>query len=111
MQLKPVANGEFRVSSGAFRDKTGEISVHLASLATKERVLLAFSIFSLAEVSADVPRRLGLRVSRDPLPDDDSHALLSPNPSKTKASELAGCCKFVVLQPPANTSAAVPDEG
>lgn len=99
-QLKPREGGAFEVSSVAFRDKSGEISVHLSSLTTKELALARFPTFSLAALPAGTPRKHGLAVSRDPLPEDSSHALICPKTSKGQARLLAEACELVVLKPP-----------
>lgn len=89
-QIVPGDDGKPRPSSAAFRDReTGEISVHLSSLTTKEAALERFPEFSLAEIPAGLPRSLGYSVARDPikddsiLPDDPSHALVCPPPSRS----------------------------
>jgi len=99
-QVKPLADGGFRVSSAAFRDKTGELSVHVASLTDGERALGGYPLYSLAQLSASVPRSLGFSVSRDPLPNDNSHALICPKASKGHASKLAQSCTWAFLREP-----------
>jgi hypothetical protein len=74
----------FDISSAAFRDKSGELSVHLASLTSRDRALAAFPTFSLGELQARIPRMLGMIVCRDPLPEDASHALICPAAKKDR---------------------------
>ena len=99
--LKPLEDGSgFGVSSAAFRDKTGELSVHLAALTSDARVLAEYPTFSLGELQAGVPRGLGMLVCRDPLPEDASHTLICPAASKSQAKKLAEACALVVTRPP-----------
>lgn len=100
--LKTRADGGFDVSSAAFRDKSGELSVHLSSLTTRTRALSSYPTFSLAEFAAGVPRELGMGVCRDPLPEDPSHALVFPSASKGQAKRLAERCILVVTTPSAS---------
>ncbi len=104
-QLKPIDGTGFEISSAAFRDKTGDLSVHLASLTTRERVLASWPAFSLAELRAAVPRSLEMKVVRDPLPEDPSHALVCPYATKRQAKELARRSTLVVTVPPAPSGA------
>ena len=90
LQIVPDDKGNPRPSSAAFRDRqSGEVSVHISSLTDSGTVLERYPYHSLAEIRARLPRSLGYTVVRDPiqndseLPDDPSHALLCPSPSKT----------------------------
>ena len=70
-----------RASSAAFDDGIdGEVSVHLASLTTTDRVLEGRRDDSVVALPARFPRSLGHVVVRDPKPDDPSHALICPPP-------------------------------
>lgn len=72
-------NGNVRVSSVAFIDRrSGEVSVHRARYSTTDRALQNHPTHSLAEILADVPRKLGHDVVADPTEDDPSHTLITP---------------------------------
>jgi hypothetical protein len=103
----PQADGTYRLSSAAFLDNhTGEVSVSLAALSTPEKVLSAYTNFSLVELRAGVARALGYRLVRDPTPEDPSHALICPPPDRSKnqrkadARRMAAEARWVVFRPP-----------
>jgi hypothetical protein len=81
--------GVYRVSSAAFKDDDdGEICVHLAKLTTKEKILEKYPENGLVEIAANLPRTLGFTVVHDPLPEDDSHALICPPSNQSKKTRL-----------------------
>lgn len=94
-------DGQVRPSSIAFIDRrSGEVSVHLASiLIDPARALAGRPADSLAAVQVRHPRTLGYAIVRDPQPDDPSHALICPCPTKSHARQLARQSTWVV--PPA----------
>ena len=57
-------DGTHRPSSAAFLDgHTGEVSVHRATLTSKDQILLLYPSVGLAEILAGLPRSLGHLVS------------------------------------------------
>lgn len=98
-QLKRDA-GTVRASSEAFRDNTDEMSVHLASLTSVKLVLKNYPNFSVAELTTEFVRSLGLNVMRDPLPEDPSHALVCPCATKGGAKQLAKMAALVATPSP-----------
>jgi hypothetical protein len=106
--LCPIEDGGFRPSSAAFLDnRSGEVSVHVASLTTAELVLRDRPGEGIAEILAHVPRSLGHAIVRDPTEQDRSHALICPpvgrgrGRRKQDARLMAGQARWVV-QPPAD---------
>jgi hypothetical protein len=91
-------NGIWRASSGAF--KTQEMSVHISSLTTIENALEGYAEFSLAEFPASLPRRFGLRIVRDPTPEDPSHAFVCPKATGGQAKIFKEESIFAVLKLP-----------
>lgn len=94
--------GNVRPSSAAFRDDlSGEISVHIAALTSKETVLDGHPDHSIASITARDARDQGYLVVRRPEADDPSHALLIPGPQLTptsvikRARKLAKAAKWV----------------
>jgi hypothetical protein len=105
--FQPTEGGGWRPSSVVFLDRrTGEVSVHVASLTTREAVLAPYPSHSLVALKASVPRALGHLVSPDPLADDKSHAVICPppglGPSKLKANarRMALQATWIVLRNP-----------
>jgi hypothetical protein len=92
--------GEWRLSSVAFIDRRGELSVELSSLTTAEQSLVRYPEHSLAEVKAIVFRERGYGVVPDPLPDNMAHALVSGKITKTHAREIARAAVWVILRRP-----------
>src|SRR5262245_86596 len=92
--------GEWRLSSVAFINRRGELSVALSSLPTVEQSLAWYPEHSLAEVKAMVLRERGYRVRPDPLPDNVAHALVSGKITKTHAREIARVATWVILRRP-----------
>jgi len=95
--------GEVRPSSIAFRDvRSGEVSVHRATLATVDGVLGPYPADSLAAVEAAVPRAHRYTVASDPQPEDPSHCVLcSPDGRRNKKAEraMALAARWVLLRP------------
>src|SRR5262249_60054882 len=77
--------GTWRLSSVAFIDRRGELSVEISSLTTAEQALARYPEHSLAEVKAAVFRERGYGVIPDPLPDNMAHALVSGRITKAHA--------------------------
>lgn len=81
-------DGSSRLSSLAFRDKRGEISVHLAKLTNPETVLQSHPGDGIVAITAGQARALGYRIALDPTPADQSHALICAPPERgTKEKE------------------------
>jgi hypothetical protein len=91
--------GGWRVSSAAFIDRRGELSVDLASLTTVEWSLAGYPEHSLAEVKVAVIREKGYGVVRDPLPENAAHALVRGRMTKAYAREIARATLWKVLRP------------
>ncbi|HSQ23123.1 MAG TPA: hypothetical protein VLN44_01870, partial [Pyrinomonadaceae bacterium] len=78
-----VTNGTSRVSSAAFKghDKDLELSTHIARLTTLDWVFgTPPDSLGVAEILAQYPQELGLRVEHDPEPNDYSHAVIHLSP-------------------------------
>ena len=100
-------DGKFRPSSVAFLDGySGEVSVHIAALTDREKVLEGRPNDSLVEINAGVPRSLNHAIVRDPTDKDPSHALICPPSDKSKnqrkkdARKMTDQARWVVLQKP-----------
>lgn len=94
-------DGSVRPSSVAFTDRrSGEVSVHRALLTTLAVVSAARPGDRVVEVTAGLVRSLGCIVVAAPLPDDPSHALICPSPSKAVARKLAEQARWVAQPPP-----------
>jgi hypothetical protein len=94
-----VANedGTKRISSAAFKDGNGELSVNVASLTTPRRVLQGRPDDRLAQLQARIPRSLKLNVMMDVKPGDPSHAVICPEASKSQARRMAAGATLVDL--------------
>ena len=84
--------------------RSGFASVNRAAMTTQTIVLRDFPWMGLAEVEARVPRANEHGVVRDPLPDDESHALLVPSETlkkgrKEAARRIAKAARIVVPIP------------
>lgn len=95
--VKDEATGRLRLSSAAFRDNRKEISVHLSSLITASDSLSrgGDGIIGLVSITAGQARSLDQGVVRDPLPDDEAHALICGRQSKTTRRHLAATAVWV----------------
>lgn len=81
-----------------------EVSVDLARLTTPEQSLSRAprAGFGLGSLTVGVPRSLGLRVRRDPLPGNPAHALIVGNDSIETCRRLARATDVLVHpNPPA----------
>jgi hypothetical protein len=97
--LHATTAGEVRPASIAFIDRlSGELSVHLASLANIDGVLSGHAEESVAAIAAAIPRSLGYALVRDPTPEDPSHALICPSPRRPDAKKLATASIWIVLR-------------
>jgi len=98
-QIVQEPDGSVRPGSFAFQDNTStsELSVHIAAMTDQHRVLQGYSRQSLVAIRAGLPRSLGYAIVRDPTPDDPSHALICPSPTKSHARQLAKQAIWVVL--------------
>lgn len=69
--------GEYRPGSGTLR-RDEPLSVDLASLSTPQQTQqrAGGDPFHVAKFTAGIARRHGCRVRRDPLPENDAHALV-----------------------------------
>ncbi|HEX9271498.1 MAG TPA: hypothetical protein VGA01_04705 [Candidatus Binatia bacterium] len=84
--IKKLPDGTCRPSSAAFKDGLdGEVSVHLAKLATKKKALAKYPEYGLVEIDAGLPRSLGHSVIYKPLPEDPSHAVIVPPQSHSRS--------------------------
>src|SRR5262249_1278905 len=97
-------DGTIRPGSFAFLDRTpsAELSVHRAALTqhAPARVPQAFPGDTPAAISAVSVRSLGYALVSDPTPDDPSHALVCPSPTRGHARKIAKKAKWVVLRDP-----------
>ncbi len=90
---------EQRASDSAFR--TDQMSVHIASVTSRDAILAHYPNDKLMEFSAGEARGEGFIIVRDPLPEDASHALVlradSPGqrPTKSQAKRLANRARWV----------------
>ena len=88
--LHTEESGRIRARSFAFIDRrSGELSVHIASLTSQGRVLAGRPNDRIAAFKAALPRSLGFAIVRDPTSDDPSHALICPSPKGGKARSIA----------------------
>lgn len=89
--------GGVRVSSGAFKDLHGEISVHLSSKITPEDSLAygGAGIVALVAVTAGNVRSLAQAVVRDAQPDDPAHALICGQQPQSIRRKLAGLARWI----------------
>lgn len=93
---EPLEGRGSRPASIAFRDRrTGEVSVHIASLTTPSTILAAYPGVRLAEIAAGLVRSVQCDVVRDPTEDDPSHAVIRPSPTKSGARMLARAAIWV----------------
>lgn len=98
-----MKGGTFRPTSQTFKDRRSyELSVHIASLTTIDKVLAAYPGQGIVAITAGDVRSLGsYAIVRDPiindpdLPDDPSHALICPSPTGSAASSLARLAVWV----------------
>jgi hypothetical protein len=82
-------DGRVRAGSHAFIDRqSGELSVNIAALTSIESVRQTRPGDFILAFKAGVPRKLGLKIVRDPEPDDPSHALICPSPDKKQAKVI-----------------------
>lgn len=87
--------GGTRVSSAAFKESSGEISVDRANLTNAEAALALYPHHGLAAIEARVPRSLGAYVVRArPTPDNPAHAVICPRPTRGHARQMAGKCEW-----------------
>ncbi len=100
--LQHEPNGNLRPQSVAFIDRhTGEVSVHLASIMRDPTIALrGHPEDSLTSIRAGYPRSLGYAIVSDPKPEDSSHALICPSPTKKHARDIAKESTWVVLRDP-----------
>ena len=108
-------DGIWRLSSASFleRDPGGAVSVHRAILTSITAVWKCASPqHGIVALRARVPRDHGYEVLPDPLPDDESHALLIPpadfgQRKERKASTAFGKeCEWIVPVDPNRTNFA-----
>lgn len=98
-QIRVDENGHEEPISGAFRE-TG-ISVHIASLTTREAVQAKYPQHKLIGFTAGDARAEGYIVNHDPQEDDRSHALviareeLTKNPALARARRLRDRARWV----------------
>ena len=100
---KDCPPGEYRPTSGAFR-RDEALSVDLASKSTMELTCLRAggAAFHVAVFTAAVARKQDCRVRRDPLLDNDAHAVVIGNHkydtgamSKSQMSQIAKQARIV----------------
>jgi hypothetical protein len=95
-QIKPNSDGTYRPSSGAF--KSTDLSVDIASKTTPEKSINNFA--ALSGFLAEVPIKLGYLVIEDPVEDNDAHALIKGNITKTNAKKIANSCEWIIEPKP-----------
>jgi hypothetical protein len=88
-------DGGQRISSAAFKDGRGELSVAIAALTTYEKLLEGRPDDRIARFLAEIPRGLALNVMADPLPEDAAHAIICPKATSSKADKLAKSAQLV----------------
>lgn len=87
-----------RPMSMAFKDRrSGEVSVHIADLTSMDAVLTAYPGVSIVEITAGDVRAVNCGIVRAPIPDDPSHAVICPSPTKSGARTLAAKAVWVFL--------------
>jgi len=79
-----LREGKETLSSAAFKNE--ELSVHIASLTTREAALARYPQHRLSSFTAGDARREGYIVVRDPTPEDLSHALVLPKDKITRSA-------------------------
>ncbi|HEU5406233.1 MAG TPA: hypothetical protein VFU48_00595 [Nitrospira sp.] len=82
-------NGAIRISSAAFWQdgEVGEISVNVARLTTKDKLLANHPTHEIGAIEAGYPRReLGFSVAFEEDPGNDGHAHLYPPVGATKSA-------------------------
>ena len=82
-----VSDGEggFRVSSKAFKDESGEVSVDIARRTTIEEARGRKRFPEMAELPASVPRANGQVVASDPIDSNPAHGLICPVAPQVRA--------------------------
>jgi hypothetical protein len=78
-------------TSAAFKTKPGEngLSVDIAALTTPEKSVMNSARFNLAEISAATPLNLNLECVHNPVPENDAHALILGENTKSIAKKLS----------------------
>jgi hypothetical protein len=79
-----LRGGKEELSSAAFKDE--EMSVHIASLTTRNTILGRYPMHRLAAFTAGQARSEGFVVLRNPSPEDPSHALVLPIETLTRSA-------------------------
>jgi len=98
-QIRVDENGQEEPISGAFNGT--EISVHIASLTTRQAVQARYAHHRIVALTAGDARAAGYAVKRDPQEDDQSHALiiareeLTKNPALARARLLRNCARWI----------------
>jgi hypothetical protein len=96
LQIKTNPDGTYCPSSGAFRSK--DLSVDIASKTTPEKSINNFD--ALSGFLAEVPIKLGYQVIEDPVEDNDAHALIKGNITKTHAKKIANSSEWIIEPKP-----------
>lgn len=101
----------YRPSSANFKDSRGELSVHIASLTKKEKILENYPDMGIVQITAGLARRLGYKIVHDPTSEDYSHALVCCPENKSKkqmgkdAREIAKAAVWIT-NPPSHISSS-----
>lgn len=89
---------KWRPTSGAFIDRSGEMSVDLASLTTLAQSLAEKPDHSLVEVEAGILRKMGYVLVLDPLESNPAHTLICGRMTKAHARELSRLARWLVCR-------------
>lgn len=100
--IKKKEDGTTGLSSASYYQRSGEISVDIASKTTPEKSIMG--AIALAGFVAKVPKDLGNPVVEKPIEEDlehgieanPAHALITGKINKTRAKKLAGASSWVI---------------
>lgn len=89
--------GRQRLSSLAFRDSMGEISVELSSLTSPAECMARGgpTIIGLVALTVAQVREMGFTVVHDPKPDNPAHALILGASSKRNSRDLSRVARWI----------------
>ena len=101
--IQEKEDGTLKLSSASYYQRTGDISVDIASKTTPEKSIKGAS--ALVELLAKVPKDLGHPVVEAPIEEDfesgieanPAHALITGKMNKTRAKRLAVASSWVIL--------------
>jgi len=101
--IQKKEDGTLKLSSASYYQRTGDISVDIASKTTPEKSIKG--ALALVELLAKVPKDLGHPVVEAPIEEDlecgreanPAHALITGRMNKTHAKKLAIASSWVIL--------------